>query len=290
MNSRRIVFLLAFFVLIFTGTGVATAVPRSDDPVIQEIFNKWAERDKANKRLFAKCRIEYFFTGKGKLRQAEFGESTLAIDGQKYAASFDVMPRANIRVWKIASKLSIDGEYKRFLDVREPSFPFRFFGIPKFSHGTIRPLDKKSSTISISAESAVFLAYCPMRFFFKNSYQLSKAKIVERDIDIDGRKCLKLEIPMTRPKPSPKPKPASKFKKGQFIQLATPNKNEPRDPIKLKAIVWVEQSSRHLPYRYQDFDGVTSKNFIDINYDFSPDGSWKLAKWTLAPRARRKMV
>jgi hypothetical protein len=61
-----------------------------------------------------------------------------------------------------------------------------------------------------------------------------------------------------------------------------PNKNEPKDPIKLKAIVWVEQSSRHLPYRYQDFDGTASKNFIDIHYDFSPDGSWKLAKWKKA--------
>jgi hypothetical protein len=276
MNSRRTIFLLAFFVFFISGVQIATAVPRSDDPMIQEIFNKWADRDKANKRLFIKCNIEYFFIRNDELRQVESGGFTLAIDGQKFGISYDVMPHRKLAL-EMSSKVSIDGEYKRFLDLREPSFLLRFFGIPKFSHGTIRPLDKKSSTFSVSRESAVTLAYCPMRFFFKNSYQLTKARIVARDLDIDGRKCLKLEIPRIQ-SISPRQSGGRPF----ITQNMLPDKKGANDTIKLKSYVWVEQSSRHLPYRYQDFDEFSPRYFIDINYEFMPDGSWKLAKWKKA--------
>jgi hypothetical protein len=279
MNSRSFVLLLAFLVLFLSGTAVTTAAnPKSDDPLIQKIFDKWAERDAATKNILIEFEMQQLLAKgaydkllppedqrpegfpKGPIPPKDINTvskisiicDSKAIAVDMNAQHWDVMGN---KLQKMKTKVSLKDGKMRSL-TKAPSIELYI--------GTVTKLDKTNYQDAIFSEKNSYqILYWPIRFFEYNC-QLDKAKIVGRDIEIDGRKCVKLEIPM-------KAKAAKTAKDGK-------DKTAAKAKVESKCFVWVDQSKDYLPMRYEDYKGKDSLGLIDFGYNFSKGTGWELVK------------
>jgi hypothetical protein len=280
MNSRRTIFLLAFLTFFISCTTVATAAdPKSDDPRVQKIIDSWAARDAATKNICVEMEKETTITKgfydkrfpegkrppqapKGPIPPKDIThitKTTLLFNGKTQLVKmkthqWDMMVSNSLQEVNSTSGIK-NGKTRVIVEMSALPFPM----------GHIMKMDKKHIQRTLLERKEIFIVYFPIRFFKSNGY-LDKAKIVDGEEEINGRKCVQLEIPM----------------KNDFFAMAKGKaKSADKSEMDLKCLVCVDQSKDCLPMKYQEFAG-DGKPFIDLDfdYDFSGGDNWKLANKT----------